>query len=355
MNQIDSGMVAKMARYDSKTKKQIQAGPQNSAPQNYSMLDFEHIELASLGKSLGGKLDRIQAWLAMQWRIQMEIWAPPGAARAGMAPSAPTRPKPELSWTPNRIEAAEHIWGVGLLGPEPQGLAREWLQPLGLYRGKIMLDFGCGLGAISHEIASHWGCLVRAMESDQALAFEARERFRISDPGQNVTVSSFDPEHLKLMPESYDGALCREQISGSINQAEFLAALQRTLRPRSRCLFLETVLRSDHQANRVSTHLLEGWYQLEANRTPPMRLTDMTNQLVDAGFKLALVEDVTEEYTHQIAAAFSALPMRLRQAEIPPALHPMVMREVERMGAKAKALQSGSLAVYRCYGDKQAA
>ena len=283
----------------------------------------------------------IKNWIRTQVRKQWQIWRPDSSEEW------PSDENPEIFWSAQRIKAAEAIWGIGHLSPSPKILAQEWLPPLGLAPDKKLLEIGCQLGTISSDCARFWGCRATAMESDPYLALEARERALTIDPNQKVMVIQLDPNLPLIPPKSYDVAICRDQIAAAKHKSNLLPMLRGALRPDGHCLFIETVLRNENHPNQRAEQLLADWYKLEPTPPNPVSLNQVTNEFIEAGFKLRLVEDVTEHYTREIAEVFASLPKRLKQANIPQALHPLVMREVERMGAKARACESAGLAIYR--------
>ena len=257
----------------------------------------------------------------------------------------------EIFWSPQRIKAAEAIWGLGKLGPEPKIFIPEWLHPFGLTPDKKLLELGCQLGTLSRETARLWGCRATAMETDPYLALEARERAMAIDPNQHVMVIQLDPNLPLIPPNAYDAALCRDQIAAAKNKSHLLAMVRGALRQNGQGLFIETVFRNEKPSHHRATQLLEAWYKLEPTPPNPISLNHVTNHLIEAGFKLRLVEDVTEHYTNEIAQVFANLPKRLTQTNIPMALRQLVMREVERIGAKARACESAGLAIYRFHTE----
>lgn len=294
---------------------------------------------------------KIWHWAREEWRTQLKIWRQlDGAAMQMQMLHDHQQNNLATNWSPMRINAAEEIWGVGLVQPEPQNLIRDALRPMGSPPQKF-LELGCHLGEISRFIAREYGCAVTAMESDPDLAQEARERCRVVTPNQNVAVLQFDPFHPNFAPDSYDLIFCRDQIAPLKHKAKFLSELRHSLRQNGQCLLLETVLRADHPANRRAAHMLHAWYGAEATPPDPLSLSALTRHLVEAGFRLRLTQDVTEAYKSHIGNVFAALPARLVQADIPQNLHNLVMREVERIGAKAKAFESGGLAVYLFHAE----
>ena len=287
----------------------------------------------------------VQNWIRTQWRKQWKIWRPDDSDQF------PFDENPEIFWSAQRIRAAEAIWGIGKLGPEPKILLQEWVPPLGLSPDKKLLELGCRLATISNECARYWGSRATAMEDDPYLALEARERSVAIDPNQKVMVIQLDPNLPLFPPNSYDAAICRDQIATAKRKSNLLEMLRGALRQNGQALFVETVLRSENLPDYRATQLLEAWYQLEPTPPKPLSLNQVTNDFIEAGFKLRLVEDVTEHYTTEIGENFAVLPKRLKQAKIPIALHPLVMREVERIGAKARACESAGLAIYRFHTE----
>ncbi|MCX8505057.1 MAG: methyltransferase domain-containing protein [Alphaproteobacteria bacterium] len=287
----------------------------------------------------------IQNWIKKQWRKQWQLWRPDDSEQF------PPDDKIEIFWSALRIKAAEEIWGIGRLGPEPKNFIQEWVQPLDLNSGKKLLELGCQLGTISRDCTRFWGSRATAMETDPYLALEARERAITIDPNDHVMVIQLDPNLPLIPPDAYDAAICRDQIASAKRKAHLLDMLWGALRENGQCLFIETVLRTENPPDQRAQELLEAWSKLEPTHPKPISLNHITNDLIEAGFKLRLVEDVTEHYTNEIAEIFAALPRRLKQTNIPLDLHPLVMREVERIGAKAKALESAGLAIYRFYTE----
>ena len=289
---------------------------------------------------------------------QMEYWKNPHLAEMVLTDTE------ILQWSTQRIQAAEEIWGVGKLGPEPKQFVTEWMQPLKLGSGKVLLDLGSELGSTGREAGQFYGCQTSSLERDQTLSHEARERSLVVGGAQynththnthnthNIGFVGENSEYPKFSANSCDAILCREQVKWQKNPANFFSGLHSALKNNGRCLILESVLREEKKLPSNEAKLLQNWRTVETSGVPPVTLLSLTKSMVDAGFKIKAIDDVTPNYTKLIADAFAALPMRLVQANIPHEIRPLIMQEVERIGAKAKVMEAGIVAVYRCYAAK---
>lgn len=112
-------------------------------------------------------------------------------------------------------------------------IAEGRLAPLGAREGETILDFGCGPGYVSVELARLVGARGRVHAVDVNAAFVARARQVAAEAGlaDRITHHHVLDERLPLADASVDRAYCKNVLEYVPDLAHTLAEVVRVLRP----------------------------------------------------------------------------------------------------------------------------
>ena len=155
---------------------------------------------------------------------------------------------------------------------------------LGIERGSLVADVGCGTGKYCYELAGRFGC--RAIGFDLAFSsLRAADRPPSSDRVQLVQASI---ERLPLPDASVDFVWCRDMLVHVLDLDHALSECSRILRASGKMLVYttsETDLMEPREAERL--------YRPLAIR--PLRRDSLERSFVSAGFHIGRTEEIGSE------------------------------------------------------------
>lgn len=280
---------------------------------------------------------RLQAW-----------WSGDDEPAPAPAPGneAPIAPEPEVEdgpgtprgWPAARIDLVQRLFGTGWHRPGGPSAIDALLGPLKLGEGSAVLVLGAGLGAIARA-AGATGAQVTAIEGNVQLATAAN---RVADAGDGAQVSHGDYEKIKIQPASLDAVVVPESLHLAANRGRILFAARKMLKLSGRLVMLDYFRRCppDHPNYLV-------WASMEGIDTPLQTQEEFRKELVDMGFDVDSMDDVTEDYRHRVLGAFSTHAQKLRQSPPDPDLRRLTLAEGELWTRRLGLMEDGDLTVLR--------
>ena len=173
------------------------------------------------------------------------------------------------------------------------------LKKLSVKLGEKILDVGCGVGFLSHEIAILTGGSGQVCGVDKNLEM-IRHANKRCESLQNAEFSEANAEDLPFPEESFDAACCTQVLLYVNDVAQVLLEIKRILKPTGRIIIVETdwrgvVLNSDYDS--ITRKIFSAWDATVPSPNLPVRLGSL---LLDNGFSNVNVEPIpilNTEYT----------------------------------------------------------
>ncbi len=129
---------------------------------------------------------------------------------------------------PERLEAYEQMF-------EWRPVLEPLLAPAGIEPGQQVVDYGCGPGGLSVELARRVGDgHVHAVDLNEAFVARARERAAREGVAERVTVHHVADDRIPLADASVDRVVCKNVLEYVTDLPALLAELRRVLRPGGR-------------------------------------------------------------------------------------------------------------------------
>ncbi len=245
---------------------------------------------AGKGWVSGDMLDRADGMLSVDRHSDT------ASSHAKVAPVPPSdRPRPDIRWPPSRVAAVEALWGEGFNMPGGAAETTRIAKPMALSPDVRLLLLGGGLGGPAHAISRGFGAWVASFESDPALCAVAVSRRAALDPGDRITIASWDRAHPSFRARSAQCALSLEALRGA-KLAPLLESLAVALRPQGQILLTELV---SEVAPSDKDREFAAWCRLE-DRLPEMPSSqEVTGALQRLHFEVRVMEDMSDRHITQ--------------------------------------------------------
>lgn len=274
-------------------------------------------------------------------------WIPPDGLPALAAP-APAAP-PQAVWPPDRIVAAQLLWGLDGIEPGEPDLTVELARPFGAGPATSLVDLHAGLGSGTRALATRFGVWVTGLEPDPELARAAQDRSRALSMERKAPVAAYDPARLELRPGSFDCVLAREMLFEVPDKDRLLDAIRDGLRADGQ-LIVTDLLTPDGQPGPAVT----AWAAAEPRAPSPWPVARLAGALLQRGFELRLREDLSPLFRGQIRAGLRRLLARIDGGAVDPGVLRPALREGNRWARRLVALESGELGIWRFHAVKRA-
>ena len=209
-----------------------------------------------------------------------------------------------MSKSPNKqsVEAEELEKSYQL--PDIVQQRQHTLKKLSVKLGEKILDVGCGVGFLSHEIAILTGVSGKVFGVDKNLEMISHANKRCESL-QNAEFSEANAEDLPFPEESFDAACCTQVLLYVKDVAQVISEIKRVLKTTGRIIVVETdwrgvVLNSDYDS--ITRKIFSAWDTTVPNPNLPVRLVPL---LVENGFCNIDVEPIPILNTEYTPSQFS--------------------------------------------------
>lgn len=165
----------------------------------------------------------------------------------------------------------------------------EFCRWLGLRSGQGVLEVACGSGGVSLRMAGEFGVSVVGIDINPAAVSAARERaLRQGLQNQGSFHVADASGRLPFEDESFDIVFCNDAINHLPDRRGVLAEWHRVLKPGGRCLYTDPIVVTGWLSNaEIAARSAIGFFLFT-----PVGANEAA--LRDAGFRVALTADVTE-------------------------------------------------------------
>jgi hypothetical protein len=283
-----------------------------------------------------------------------------GAMLADMAwqgsVAAPARDPPGVDpgsgWSSVRIDVVEELWGEGFVFPGGAEEAMRLAAPLGLSASSSVLLLGAGTGGAPRVLAEAFDCWVAGHEANATLADLAAARLRKAggDVARRASVTSWNGRAPILRQRGFHHLVALDPIQGAPTH-EMLAAIAGALKPGGQLAMLQLVAEAGLDPAEPS---VAAWARLEQRDPVAVAEAEITRGLVELGFDVRVVEDVSERHRHSVMRGWGAMVRRMDGPRPAPLHAAAVVREAERWMRRLRLMQAGQLRLMRWHAIAKA-
>ena len=247
-------------------------------------------------------------------------------------------------WHPSRVEAAQLLFGIGLMTPGAEAAMQKLIKPLGINEAHTVIELGTGLGALTRYIASETGAWVTGYEESEFLVEVGREISAEAGLAKKADIRQSPLLEVPVKPKSAYAVISKEALYTVEDKNAMLEKMHDMLRPGGQLTF--TDFYADKDAGKATEH----WKATEAKPVFLSQLDTVIAKLKALRFDVRVSEDITAEYIEQIREAFANMAVELEsRGELEPDLSRSLMGEVKNWNKRLLMLQSGEVSLYRIY------
>lgn len=286
---------------------------------------WEGYDLAELKRRLAARVANEDAAPS-----QRPLPHPSPISRAQPVPSQPSDP---TSWTPERLAAAQIVWGHGSLTPRGTSQLRALSARAGLGQRGRVLHLGAELGGVASELQSAIGCTVLAAETQKPLADASDGRVRLLRAADSALLSDADFVLVDSLAERGEPltTLLRSQCE--------------TLVPGGQVAVRSLVLTDERQ---TTSPRYREWADAEPVR-PRLRSVETLSRLIeDARLSVVAVSDISTDYAAEVEYSWGGAIDRIRamhRTAAGQALIPQLLAEGERWLNRIELIREGAIGV----------
>ena len=288
----------------------------------------------------GSLLARLAAW----W--QGDEAPPPFEAPAApaQAPLAVGRTEVDLrSWSAERLETAQHVYGAGWISAGGETLYRDLMKCLLLGANDSVVLHGAALGGLACLIARESDAWVEAQEENPLLAVAAARHAKTAGLARKVTVLPAALQSSGVKPGSRHAAISCETFYRTRNKKAELAALSAMLKPGGQLLLTDFVRKG------AGAEAIGRWARCEATEPHFVKADDLKALLEAQGLDVRVCEDRSQDYCRNALASLQALLHGIEASPVRKGLRGWLIWEIEVLTQKLQALDSGAIGFQRVF------
>jgi len=269
--------------------------------------------------------------------------APVQAPAAPVEAPAPPEPK---SWTADRIQVMEAMWGEGMHLPGGTEYIDSLASSFAINHDMSVLDLVAGLGGLSRHLVEKYNCFVSGMEHDSATAARGMIMSIAAGKSKTASVVGYDPTTYTAS-RKYDAIFIREVFFRIIGKEKFFKAIDSSLKNGGgHIVFTDYILDVDKREKPA----VMKWLARERGSVP-VSMIETIKTWRGMGYDLRVTEDQTNLYKAYILKGIKELAnyMILNIPDGP--TKAVVVSEVDLWAKRLAALNDG-LRYCRFYGIK---
>jgi cyclopropane fatty-acyl-phospholipid synthase-like methyltransferase len=247
------------------------------------------------------------------------------------------------SWSAERIEAAQLLYGEGWLSPGGEALYAELTQCLLLDANQTVVQHGAGLGGLARMIARDSEAWIEAQEASPLLSAEAIRLNKAAGLGKKVEVLAAPMEGGRFKPGSRHAVVSCEALYRAPDKAAELAALCAMLKPGGQ-LLLTDFIRKGAGADAVAR-----WARCEASEPHFIPADELRALLENQGLDVRVFEDRSQDFCRCALADLQALLKRMESAPVRQSMRGWLVWEIEVLTQKLQAIDSGAIGFQRVF------
>lgn len=290
---------------------------------------------------------RFVGWLARPFRRESGPAAPSRSAAKIGRDATEDGSDPSLSWPARRLDAVQRLWGEDFAAAGEAEHLGKVVPLLGLSEKTSLLLVGAGLGGAGQLIVEQTGAWVTGYESEAELAALGEERTRLKGLSRRAPVKFGEYDNLRLKPRSFDTCVTLEKLYTVADKKKALASIVEALRANGELWYTDFALPSTDPPNRA----VRDWADSEPV-APTLWPASVTQALLGKfNLDVHAPVDITHEHRNRVFKCLFDFLAGTNKAELREIVDD-VFPELETLGKRIAALDSGGLKVFRFHAYK---
>ena len=254
---------------------------------------------------------------------------------------------PNLVWPPERIAAAEALWGIGFLQPGGSIEVQRLVNPLGLSSASTLLMLGGGTGGPLRTLVE-MGPWVGCFEADAELLAIAAGRKLPAKLAKRVSLQALNPVDPGFRSGYYHHGLALQPFRYGTIEA-ILSSCEAALKPYGQLVVLDVVADRPPAARDPT---MRAWMQADGRLLDLPVAAAVTRALTRLGFDVHVMEDLSQNHERQVIAGWCRQLQAMERARPANAFAAALVQEAERWLLRMRLMQTGQLKLMRWHAMK---
>jgi len=248
-------------------------------------------------------------------------------------------------WAASRQKSVITLFGDGMTRCIPDNVKTRLTMPMGVNKTMSVAELGSGLGGFAHWVVDQFEAYVDAYEEDDDLVNASSEMTKMAGMFRYIKYIKSDFEDFKPKEKSANVAYASEALFCVKDKQTCFNRIHSMMKAEGQFMM------SDYMLDGVGEDdpAIQEWFAAEPDRPHLLDVKQARKMLTKAGFEVSIAEDTTDEYKANVLKAFSDYALQTSKGAKSGHLHNWVLREGELWTARVKAMESGSLKVFRVY------
>jgi hypothetical protein len=247
------------------------------------------------------------------------------------------------SWSAERLEAAQYVYGAGWTSAGGETLYRELMKSLPLGVNDSVVLHGAALGGLASLIARESEAWVEAQEEDPLLAAEAARQVKAAGLAKKIVVLPKPLQSSGVKPGSRIAAISCEMFHRTLNKKAELATLCAMLKPGGQLLLTDFVSKG------ASAEAIGRWARCETAEPHFVTVEELKALLRAQGLDVRVCEDRSQDHCRAALGSLQALLRNMETSPVRKSLRGWLIWEVEVLTQKLQALDSGAIGFQRVF------
>ena len=268
-------------------------------------------------------------------RLEMPVAAPPVAT-------------PLEEWETARTRITQLVWGHGFDKPGGPDHILDLAKSFELEAGKVVMDFGTGLGGAARILSQKFDVTVMAFEGDPILSRAGKQISVLDGLDRKADIQRYVPGEFDPVQNSFDCVLSTEALHAFDSKYDTIALLLKGLRPKGHLAITDYTLGPgvsphDKRLRDFQTGSLDLWRQDQYEQ----RFTEMNLDLKSS-------QDITDEYRNMILQGWMNFAQGDQLTFATARAHPAaVIAELNLWTKRLDALEKGLVRFVRFHAVKR--
>ncbi|MBE7638602.1 methyltransferase domain-containing protein [Sneathiella sp. P13V-1] len=254
-------------------------------------------------------------------------------------------PPTVMGWAVSRQRSVVTLFGDGMIRCVPDDVKKRMTTPMGVNKTMSVAELGAGLGGFAQWVVDEFEAYVDAYESEEPLVDAGKELIKMAGQTRFIRYIHADFEDFQPKDHSANVVYSAEALFCVKNKELLFNRIHDMLKAEGQFMMSDYMLDGSGEDDPN----IQKWFEAEPDRPHLLDVQKTRALMTKAGFEVSIAEDITAEYKANVLAAFADYARRTGRGEKSGHLHDWVLKEGELWTARVKAMESGSLKVFRIY------